>query len=79
MLVSKSNLSNASSLVEAGTLWGHINIVFFVSEKKKKSCFIFKRSSTLGGPLLETVDFKSYVVLFLLFGLCFLYLESKEE
>jgi len=83
MLGRESDISNVSFLVEASTLQGYNNHAFFVSEKKifKKhvSCFIFKHSSTLGGAVLEIIDFKIYVVLFLLFGLCFLHLENEGE
>lgn len=56
-------------------------VYFFVAEKKKNptiSCFIFKLVA-LGGAALDIVDFKTFMALFLLLGLCFLYLENEGE
>lgn len=79
---SESGISSASFLAEASTWQSHNNCVIFVTEKKKNnpnvSCFIFKLVA-LWGPILDKVDFKTFMVLFLLLGLCFHCLENKGE
>jgi len=75
MLVGKSDLSSTLSLVEAKYTTGpYLPCIFCL--RGENSCIIFKRSSSLGGPVLQIIDFRSYVILFLLFYLCFLHLES---
>lgn len=79
VLGSGSDISNVFFLDEASTLCIFCLIIENNKKPNKKahlSCFILNDFSALGGQILEITDFKTYMVLFLQFVLCFLYTEN---